>query len=51
MPHAAGIDIHSRAHFVGVNSADVPAGFEPDDPQLPKGVRKFGAYTCDWRRS
>jgi len=46
-PHAAGIDIHSRAHFVGVNPADVPAGFMPNDPQLPQGVRKFGVYTCD----
>lgn len=46
-PHAAGIDVHSAVHFVAVNPADVPAGFVPTDPQLPKGVRKFGAYTCD----
>jgi transposase len=45
--HAAGIDVHSAVHFVAVNPADVPAGFVPDDPQLPKGVRKFGAFTCD----
>jgi transposase len=44
---AAGIDVHSAVHFVAVNPADVPAGFVPDDPQLPKGVRKFGAFTCD----
>ena len=46
-PNAAGIDIHSAAHFVGVNPADVPAGYVPADPQLPKGVRAFGAYTGD----
>ena len=46
-PHAAGIDVHSAVHFVAVNPADVPEGFVPDDPQLPKGVRKFGAFTCD----
>ena len=46
-PHAAGIDVHSAVHFVAVDPADVPEGFVPDDPQLPKGVRKFGAFTCD----
>src|SRR6267142_1931000 len=45
--NAAGIDVHSAVHFVAVPSADVPLGFVPDDPQLPKGVRKFGAFTCD----
>jgi hypothetical protein len=46
-PRAAGIDVPSAVHFVAVNPADVPAGFVPNDPQLPKGVRKFGAFTCD----
>jgi transposase len=46
-PRAAGIDVHSAVHFVAVNAADVPDGFVPDDSQLPKGVRKFGAFTCD----
>lgn len=46
-PRAAGIDVHSAVHFVAVNPADVPEGFVPTDPQLPKGVRKFGAFTCD----
>jgi len=46
-PHAAGIDVHSAVHFVAVNPADLPAGFVPDDPQLPSGVRTFGAFTCD----
>lgn len=46
-PRAAGIDVHAAVHFVAVNPADVSAGFVPEDPQLPKGVRKFGAFTCD----
>jgi transposase len=46
-PHAAGIDVHSAVHFVAVNPADTPTGFLPADPQLPSGVRKFGAFTCD----
>jgi transposase len=46
-PHAAGIDVHSAVHFVAVNPADVPAGYVPEDPRLPGGVRKFGAFTCD----
>jgi len=46
-PYAAGIDVHSAVHFVAVNPGDVPAGFVGDEPQLPKGVRKFGAFTCD----
>jgi len=46
-PHAAGIDVHSAVHFVAIPQADVPAGFVADDPRLPRGVRKFGAYTCD----
>jgi transposase len=46
-PRAAGIDVHSAVHFVAVNPGDVPAGFVPSDGRLPKGVRKFGACTCD----
>jgi hypothetical protein len=46
-PHAAGIDVHSAVHFVAVNPADVPAAYVAEDPQLPAGVRKFGAFTCD----
>jgi transposase len=46
-PHAAGIDVHSAVHFVAVNAGDVPVGFVPTDGRLPKGVRKFGAFTCD----
>jgi transposase len=44
-PHAAGIDIHSREHWVAVppESARGPA----QDPKLPAHVRSFGAYTSD----
>jgi transposase len=45
--HAAGIDVHSREHFVAVAAEDVPAGFVNPDGQLPAGVRKFGANTGD----
>jgi transposase len=46
-PHAAGIDVHSDVHFVGVPPDDVPEGFINPDPRLPAGVRKFGANTGD----
>ena len=46
-PQAAGIDVHAAVHFVAVNPADVPADYVPADGQLPQGVRKFGAFTCD----
>ena len=45
--HAAGIDVHSREHFVAVAAEDVPAGFVNADGKLPAGVRKFGANTGD----
>jgi len=45
--HAAGIDVHSREHFVAVAAEDVPAGFINPDGKLPAGVRKFGANTGD----
>lgn len=45
--HAAGIDVHSREHFVAVPAEDVPAGFVNPDGKLPAGVRKFGANTGD----
>lgn len=44
-PHAAGIDVHSREHWVCVGESDpdaaVPAG------HLPAHVRKFGTCTAD----
>jgi transposase len=45
--HAAGIDVHSREHFVAVAVEDVPAGFVNAEDQLPAGVRKFGTNTGD----
>src|SRR5580704_9464733 len=45
--HAAGIDVHSREHFVAVATEDVPAGFINADDQLPPGVRKFGTKPGD----
>jgi transposase len=45
--HAAGIDVHSREHFVAVAAEDVPAGFVNADEKLPAGVRKFGTNTGD----
>jgi transposase len=46
-PHAAGIDVHAAVHFVSVNPSDVPPAFVNPDGQLPAGVRRFGANTCD----
>jgi transposase len=46
-PHAAGIDVHSDVHFVAVPPDDVPADWVNPEPQLPPGVRKFGANTGD----
>jgi transposase len=45
--HAAGIDVHAAVHFVAVAAEDVPASFVNPEPQLPPGVRKFGAYSAD----
>jgi transposase len=45
--HAAGIDVHSREHFVAVAAEDVPAGFVNPEDKLPTGVRKFGTNTGD----
>ena len=45
--HAAGIDVHSREHFVAVAAEDVPAGFVNAEDKLPAGVRKFGTNTGD----
>jgi transposase len=45
--HAAGIDVHSREHWVAVpvSSARVPAKDHP--AHLPAHVRKFGTCTAD----
>src|SRR6266849_6014006 len=44
-PHAAGIDVHSRQHYVAVPADDVPAAWINPDPHLPVGVRIFGSNT------
>jgi transposase len=46
-PHAAGIDVHSREHWVAVplNSAGVPPRDHPTN--LPRHVRMFGTCTAD----
>jgi len=43
-PHAAGIDVHSREHWVAVPAKSVSVS--PKD-QLPAHVRKFGTCTAD----
>ena len=46
-PHAAGIDVHSRQHYVAVPIDGVPAEWINPDPHLPVGVRVFGTNTGD----
>src|SRR5262249_3270003 len=43
-PHAAGIDVHSREHWVAVPANSVS---HPPRDQLPAHVRKFGTCTAD----
>ena len=45
--HAAGIDVHSREHFVAVPQDSPPADTVNPDPQLPAHVRRFGTNTRD----
>jgi transposase len=46
-PHAAGIDVHARAHWVCVPASSVPSR-TPDQPaNLPANVRAFGTCTPD----
>jgi transposase len=46
-PHAAGIDVHARAHWVCVPAGSVSAR-APDQPaELPANVRAFGTCTPD----
>ena len=46
-PHAAGIDVHSREHWVALPAGSAPAA-APDQPvNLPAHVRKFGTCTAD----
>lgn len=50
-PHAAGIDVHSRQHWVCVPEGSTPktrgADATPLDGRLPDNVRSFGACTVD----
>jgi len=45
--HAAGIDAHSKEHFVAVPPGSTPAGFVNPSPNLPPFVRVFGTNTAD----
>ena len=46
-PHAAGIDVHSREHWVAVPGNDAPVRPKDHPINLPAHVRKFGACTAD----
>lgn len=46
-PHAAGIDVHSREHWVCVPESAVPQNVAGSAGGLPANVRKFGACTAD----
>ena len=45
--HAAGIDVHSSAHWVAVSPGSAPAPPRDHPATLPPHVRKFGACTAD----
>ena len=46
-PHAAGIDVHAKVHWVAVPAADAPPPPANHPPKLPAHVRSFGACTAD----
>jgi len=46
-PHAAGIDIHRREHWVAVPPASAPPPPAGHPPHLPPWVRSFGTFTAD----
>jgi transposase len=46
-PHAAGIDVHTREHWVGVPAASVPVSAKDHSTNLPPHVRSFGTCTAD----
>jgi hypothetical protein len=45
--HAAGIDIHTRVHWVAVPPEDAPEPPADHPPNLPAHVRSFGTCTAD----
>jgi transposase len=46
-PHAAGIDVHAKEHWVAVPPGDAPPARVDQPAHLPRHVRKFGACTAD----
>jgi transposase len=46
-PHAAGIDVHSREHWVCVPAGSVPSRPKGQPANLPANVRAFGTCTPD----
>jgi transposase len=46
-PHAAGIDVHSRMHWVCVPAGDAPPPPKSHAANLPANVERFGACTAD----
>jgi hypothetical protein len=46
-PHAAGIDVHSREHWVCVPATSALAKPKDHPANLPANVRAFGACTAD----
>jgi transposase len=46
-PHAAGIDVHAREHWVAVPPDHAPPRSAHQGPDLPPYVRKFGTCTAD----
>src|SRR5438132_590933 len=46
-PHAAGIDVHSREHWVCVPESAEKQNVAASAERLPANVRKFGTCTVD----
>jgi transposase len=46
-PHAAGIDVHSREHWVAVPAGSAPRPPRDQPANLPAQVRRFGTCTAD----
>src|ERR1700730_8800309 len=46
-PHAAGIDVHARAHWVCVPASSVSCREQDQPANLPANVRAFGTCTPD----
>ena len=46
-PHAAGIDVHSREHWVCVPAVSAPPPSKDHPVNMPANVRRFGTCTAD----